>query len=294
MSSSDEEEELVANIFAASISACRELGRDGTERRSASPLSFARPFNSPVLTVVLPRGESSGSDGLVCGRGLDVRVGDTEGRGSGGTAGVLSPRDGIEAELVVGILCAGAGDFLVKLRGSTYPSASASTSDCGCDGELDLCETKSIVDAGEGGARESDSFRGALSNSRGFNDVGVLSLSLLLILFRLYHLSFPIPLLFGEVGSTKVLAGVFGVTSGLLCNWGNETFPGDGKLPEADELVETIETASDRGFLSPVGFLILIEGTCRNEWNSPPCDFWGGCWGIGGGGGKSCGRLGFE
>jgi hypothetical protein len=30
-----------------------------------------------------------------------------------------------------------------------------SDSDCGCDGELDLCETEPTVEAGEGGARDS-------------------------------------------------------------------------------------------------------------------------------------------
>ena len=58
-------------------------------------------------------------------------------------------------------------------------------------------------------------------------------------------------------------------------------------VPDTDEFVETIETVSGKGFLSPTWFLILTEGTCRKELNNPPCDFWDGCWGIGGGGGKS-------
>jgi hypothetical protein len=98
------------------------------------------------------------------------------------------------------------------------------------------------------------------------------SFSLFLGAFRLYHLSFPNPLLLGDVGSIDGLPGIDGKTSNLLGGWNDETFAGDDVLPEADELVDT-ETASS---FSPLLRLMLTEGTCRNERNSPPCDLWGG------------------
>ena len=88
--------------------------------------------------------------------------------------------------------------------------------------------------------------------------------------FRLYHLSFPVPLLFGDVGSTEGVPETPEVTSNLLSSWGDEILAGDGKLPEADEFEETMEAASTKGFLSVALLLILTEGTCRKEWNSPP------------------------
>jgi len=207
-------------------------------------------------------------------------------------------KEGVELKLVADDRGAGADDVLVKLGESARFSPLPSDSDCGC-GELDLCETEPTVEAGEGGARDSECFPGAVlgrfSSCGAVNNcVEVFSLSLFLIPFRLYHLSFPTPFLFGDAGSTEELPGMLGVASVLLCNWGDETLAGDGTLPEVDEFVETIETASNIGFFSPLWLLILTEGTCRNEWNNPPCGFWGGCWGIGGGGGKSCGRLSFE
>ena len=212
-----------------------------------------------------------------------------------------SAKEGAELEPAVEGLGIGVDDFLVKLGESPGLSPLPSDSDCGCDGELDLCEIDPTVEAGEGGARDSDGFPDpvfeCLSSSGAFNN-GIetfsfsFSLSLCLLPFRLYHLSFPTPLLFGDVGSTEGLPGI-GVISDLL-TWGDEALAGEGAPPEADEFVETIETASSTGFFSPAWLFILTEGTCRNEWNSPPCDFCGGCWGIGGGGGKSGGRLSFE
>lgn len=108
--------------------------------------------------------------------------------------------------------------FLVK---STGFSPLPSDSDCGCDGELDLCETEPTVDAGEGGARDSDCFPGAVlgrfSSPGAFNsEFEAFSFSLLLGPFRLYHLSFPTPLLFGDAGSIRGLPGILGATSDLL------------------------------------------------------------------------------
>lgn len=272
-----------------------------------SPLSLACPFNSvlpsasPATTVALLCGISNGRDGA-WGKGLGIRyvwkVGDEAIGGNGGTAGISSANEGVDLELVGECLGTGADDFLIKAGGMAGFSPLPSDSDWGCDGELDLCEMESAVEAGEGGARDSGRFPGAVLGrlliGGTFNGVAVPSFSLFLVVFRLYHLSFPIPLLFGDVGSAEVFTGIAGLTSDLLCNWGDEALAGDGVLPEADEFVET-ETASSRGFLSLPWPLILTEGTCRNEWNNPPCDLWGGCWGIGGGGGKSWGgRLGFE
>lgn len=126
---------------------------------------------------------------------------------------------------------------------STLPS----DSDCGC-GELDLCEEESPVEAGEGGARDSGRFPGAVlgrfSNGGVLNNgVEAFSFPLFLIPFRLYHLSFPTPLLFGDVGSTDGLPGIGGMSSNLLSSWEDERLAGDDVLPEADELVDT-ETAS--------------------------------------------------
>ena len=194
----------------------------------------------------------------------------------------------------------GVDDLLAKFDGRAGPSLLPSTSDCGCDGELDRCEREPTVEVGEGGARESVCFPSAvlerLSSGGAFNkDVEAFSFSFPFMPFRLYHLSFPTPLLFGDVGSTKGLSGTVEAPSCLPSSWVDETLAGDGELPDVDEFVETIETASSKGFLSPELPLILTEGTCRKEWNSPPCGFWVGCWGIGGGGGKSWGgRLSFE
>lgn len=155
-----------------------------------------------------------------------------------------------------------------------------SGSDCGCDGELDLCETEPTVEAGDGGARDSDCFPGPvlerLSSIGAFNK-GIEIFSLVLVPFRLYHLSFPTPLLFGDAGLTEGPPGILWIASDLLCSWGDATLAGNGILPEGDEFMETVEAASGKGFFSPLWLLILTEGTCRNEWNSPPCDFWGGC-----------------
>ena len=126
-----------------------------------------------------------------------------------------------------------------------------SDSDCGCDGELDLWETEPIVEAGEGGARPSDrppgTELGRLSNVGAFNRD--FSFSLLLIPFRLYHLSFPTPLLFGDAGSTEGLAEILEVTSGLL-RWGVETLAGDDTLPEGGAFAEDVEADSCRDLLS--------------------------------------------
>jgi len=192
---------------------------------------------------------------------------------------------------VVEDLGTGAENFLVKVGESAEFSPLPSDSDCGCDGELDLCETEPTVEAGEGGARDSGCFSGAVLGR--LSDVGalnkgaeILSFSLDLVPFRLYHLSFPTPF-FGDAGSIDALPEILGTTSDLVGNWGEETLAGDGTLPKGDEFVKTVEAASSKGFFSLLWRFILTEGTCRSVWNSPPCGFWGGCWGIGGGGGKS-------
>jgi len=153
----------------------------------------------------------------------------------------------------VGDLCAGAECFLVKPGGNADFSALPSDSDCGCDGELDLWETESTVDAGEGGARDSRCFPGAVlgrfsSGGALNNDVEALSFSLVLDPFRLNHLSFPIALLLGDGNS---IGEILGATSDLLNSWDEETLAGDGTLPD-DELVETVGAASGWGFFSPL------------------------------------------
>ena len=240
------------------------------------------------MTVALLCGESIGSGGLGSGRGLGVQniwtIGDEGRGGNGGTAGISSAKDGVEAEPMVEDLGTGADDFLIIVGGSAGLSPLPSDSECGCDGELDLCEREPTVEAGDGGARDSECLPGAvlgrLSKTGAFNDgIEIFSFSpfsLFLVPFRLYHFSFPTPLLFGDVGSTEGFPGMLGVASDLLGSWGGEVLAGDGMLPEADEFVETIEMASNKGFFSPLWLLILTEGTCRNVWNSPPCDFWGG------------------
>ena len=194
-----------------------------------------------------------------------------EGRGgNGGTTGTSSAKEDTEPEPVVGDLGAGSENFLVKLGGSTGFSPLPSDSDCGCDGELDLCETEPTVEAGEGGTRDSDCFPGAVLGRPpgiGTFNKGVRvfsSFSLDLVPFRLYHLSFPTPLFFGDVGSIGALPGILGTTSGLLGSWGDETLAGDGMLPEGNEFVETVETASSKDFFSLLWRFILTEGTCRN------------------------------
>ena len=236
------------------------------------------------MTVALLYGKSLGSAGLGSGRGLGVQyiwtVGDEGRGGNDGTAGI-SAKDGVETEPMVEDLGTGANGLLIIFGGS---ADLLSDFECGCDGELDLCEREPTVEAGDGGARDSECLPGAvlgrLSKTGAFNDgIEIFSFSpfsLFLVPFRLYHFSFPTPLLFGDVGSTEGFPGMLGVASDLLGSWGGEVLAGDGMLPEADEFVETIEMASNKGFFSPLWLLILTEGTCRNVWNSPPCDFWGG------------------
>jgi hypothetical protein len=226
------------------------------------------------MTVALLCRKSTGSDGLVWGGGLGVRwtwTAGEEGRGgNGGTAGTSSAKEGAEPEPVVGDLCTGADACLAKLGENTGFSPLPSDSDCGCDGELDLCETEPTVEAGEGGARDSGCSPGAvlgrLSTLGAFNKEveAFSSFSLDLDPFRLYHLSFPTLLLFGGVGSVGVLPGILRMTSGLVGSWGNEALAGDGMLPDGNEFVETVETASNKGFFSLLWRLILTEGTCRN------------------------------
>ena len=147
-------------------------------------------------------------------------------------------------------------NLLVKLGESAGPSPLPSDSDCGRDGELDLCETEPTVEAGEGGARGSGCFPDAVLGRRSsigaFNKrVEVFSpFSLDLVAFRLYHLSFPTPLFFGDAGSIDALPGIFGTTSNLMGSWGDETLAGDGMLPEGNKFVEIVETASSIGFFS--------------------------------------------
>ena len=139
----------------------------------------------------------------------------------------------------------GADNFLVKFGESTGFSPLPSDSDCGCDGELDLCEIEPTVEAGEGGARDSgcfpDAVLGRLSSTgalnKGVEAFSSLSLSLDLDPFRLYHLSFPTPLFFGDARSTDGLPGMLGKPSDLVGNWGDEALVGDSMLPEGDEFV---------------------------------------------------------
>lgn len=187
-----------------------------------------------------------------------------------------SANEGVDLELEGECLGTGADSFLIKVGETGDFSGLASDSDCGCEGEFDLCEEESMVEAGEGGARDSRRFPGAvlgrLSNSGGLNN-GIepfsfsfsFSFSLFLDPFRLYHLSFPVSLLFGDVGSADGLPGMGGISSNLLRSWDDVTMAGEDALPEADELVET-ETASS---FSPLWRLILTEGTCRKEWKIP-------------------------
>lgn len=191
-----------------------------------------------------------------------------------------SAKEGVDLEFVGECLGTGADSFLVKPGGITDLSPLLSDSEWGCDGELDLCETESVVEAGEGGAWDSECFPcavpGRLSSSGAFKNGAEafsfsFSFSLFLTPFRLNHLSFPTPLLFGNVVSTEGLSRIGGMTSDLPSRWGDETLAGEDVLPEADELVDT-ETTSGVGFFSLPWLLIFTEGTCRNEWNNPPCD----------------------
>lgn len=218
--------------------------------------------------MALLSGTSSPSKG-VRGRALGVRwawtVGDGERGGNGGTAGTSSVNKGVDLELEGECLGTGADTFLVKFDEGIDFSTLLSGSDCGCDGELDLCEEESTVEAGEGGARGSSFFPGAMLGRLSFGD-NAGAISFFLVPLRLYHLSFPTPLFFGDVGPTDGLPGIDGIASSLLLScWCDETLAGDEVLPEVDELVDT-ERASSFSLTWP---LIFTEGTCRNECNSP-------------------------
>ena len=173
-----------------------------------------------------------------------------------------SANEGVDLELADE--CLGIDDFLTKFWESEDLSPLPSVSECGCDGELDLCEIESTVEAGEGGARDSDCFPGAVPGrlSGALRNL-VEAFSFSLVPLRLYHLSFPIPSALGDAGSTEGSPGVDGMTSYLFGRWGVETLAGDDVLPEADEFADT-EAASGKGFLSLLWPLILTEGTCRN------------------------------
>lgn len=63
-----------------------------------------------------------------------------------------SANEGVDLELVGECLGTGADGLLVNFGAIKAFSPLLSDSDCGCVGELDLCEAESTVEAGEGGA----------------------------------------------------------------------------------------------------------------------------------------------
>ena len=123
------------------------------------------------MTVALLYGKSLGSAGLGSGRGLGVQyiwtVGDEGRGGNDGTAGI-SAKDGVETEPMVEDLGTGADGFLIIFGGS---ADLLSDSECGCDGELDLCEREPTLETGDGGARDSECLPGAVLG----RDLGVAS-----------------------------------------------------------------------------------------------------------------------
>ena len=65
----------------------------------------------------------------------------------------------------------GADGFLIIVGGSADLSPLPSDSECGCNGELSLCKREPTVEAGDGGARDSECLPGAVLE----RDLGVAS-----------------------------------------------------------------------------------------------------------------------